>query len=285
MCSRAPPPSPLPTPTAERPTSTRVLRAGAPNTFSPNSSVTVASGGTLGLNGLNQTRLEPQQCRSGEHGHRHRAGHPLDDHQLHRVWRHDRDEHVSRRRQLSVGPTRYQRRQRDGYVRPAPYPTPAARAPRRWRMASSVVQTINGGSTAPGAFTLAGRGTGWCLRLFFSSGEALGAAVLTIGFCAQPSSSDRYRPSPDPATDPADRSGAGAAAAGCVFRSLGRRSRPTAWFQPIARQLGMTTLGTLHERTGDTSLITNRWCRCARGVQLQCVSIHIVMKATPDTSI
>ena len=31
------------------------LRAGAPNTFSPNSAVTVASGGTLDLNGFNQT--------------------------------------------------------------------------------------------------------------------------------------------------------------------------------------------------------------------------------------
>ena len=31
------------------------LRAGAPNTFSPNSAVTVANGGTLDLNGFNQT--------------------------------------------------------------------------------------------------------------------------------------------------------------------------------------------------------------------------------------
>ena len=31
------------------------LRAGAPNTFSPNSAVTVASGGTLDLNGFSQT--------------------------------------------------------------------------------------------------------------------------------------------------------------------------------------------------------------------------------------
>jgi T5SS/PEP-CTERM-associated repeat protein/autotransporter-associated beta strand protein len=34
-----------------------VLQAGAPNTFSPNSAVTVANGGTLDLNGFNQTLL------------------------------------------------------------------------------------------------------------------------------------------------------------------------------------------------------------------------------------
>ena len=33
------------------------MRAGAPNTFSPNSAVTVASGGTLDLNGFSQTIL------------------------------------------------------------------------------------------------------------------------------------------------------------------------------------------------------------------------------------
>ena len=73
------------------------LQAGAPNTFSPNSAVTVANGGTLDLNGFNQTLSEPDECRLGEYGHRHCSGHGPDDEQLHGEWRHDRDEHVSRR--------------------------------------------------------------------------------------------------------------------------------------------------------------------------------------------
>src|SRR6185295_11666221 len=40
-----------------------------------------------------------------------------------------------------------------------------------------------------------------------------------------------------------------------VFPIIGPEIATYGVVQPIARQLGMTTLGTLHERTGDTSLI------------------------------
>ena len=67
------------------------LRAGAPNTFSPNS----ASDGRERRNARSQwlqpDRTRRHQCRPGEHGHGHRAGHGLDDDQLHRDWRNDRD--------------------------------------------------------------------------------------------------------------------------------------------------------------------------------------------------
>ena len=62
---------------------------------------------------LQPDRPQRHQCRPGEHGHRHRAGHALDDDQLHRDWRNDRAEHVSRRRRFAIGQACHQRRQRD----------------------------------------------------------------------------------------------------------------------------------------------------------------------------
>ena len=55
MCSRAPPPDRANTYSGATNVNAGTLRAGAPNTFSPNSAVTVASGGTLDLNGFSQT--------------------------------------------------------------------------------------------------------------------------------------------------------------------------------------------------------------------------------------
>ena len=89
------------------------LQAGAPNTFSPNSAVTVASSGTLDLNGFNQTVLRRHQCRLGEHGHGHCAGHGLDDDQLRGSWRNDRDEHLFGGRRFAVGQACHQRRHGD----------------------------------------------------------------------------------------------------------------------------------------------------------------------------
>jgi outer membrane autotransporter protein len=50
-----------------------------------------------------------------------------------------------------------------------------------------------------------------------------------------------------------------------VFPIIGPEIATYGVVQPIARQLGMTTLGTLHERTGDTSLITNMGSPCLAG--------------------
>ena len=60
------------------------LRAGATNTFSPNSPVTVAGGGTLDLNGFNQTVPSVTNAGLVNMGTGTRAGHALDDDQLHR---------------------------------------------------------------------------------------------------------------------------------------------------------------------------------------------------------
>ena len=50
-----------------------------------------------------------------------------------------------------------------------------------------------------------------------------------------------------------------------VFPIIGPEIATYGVVQPIARQLGMTTLGTLHERTGDTSLIANMGAPCLAG--------------------
>ena len=59
---------------------------------------------------LQPDRAQRHQCRPGEHGHGHSAGHGLDDDQLHGKWRHHRAEHVSWRRWLAIGQARHQRR-------------------------------------------------------------------------------------------------------------------------------------------------------------------------------
>ena len=89
------------------------LGAGAPSTFSPNSAVMVASGGTLDLKGFSQTAIQRRQCRLGEPGHGHCAGHGLDDDPLHGHRRNDRDEHPSGGRRFAVRQASHQRRQRD----------------------------------------------------------------------------------------------------------------------------------------------------------------------------
>ena len=70
------------------------LRAGVSNTFSPNSAVTLVSGGTLDLNGFNQTIFTSHQCWIGENGHGHGAGYAPDDDELHGGWRNDRVEYL-----------------------------------------------------------------------------------------------------------------------------------------------------------------------------------------------
>ena len=109
-----------------------------------------------------------------------------------------------------------------------------------------VVQTTNGGTTAPGAFTLAGEARAgafdydlfrgglngndpqeWFLRNSFGSGQG---PTEPIG------------PNPPPEPLPPG-----------VWPIIGPELATYGVVQPIARQLGLTTLGTFHERVGDAS--------------------------------
>ena len=89
------------------------LRAGVPNTFSPNSAVTVASGGTLDLNGFNQTVSSLTNAGLVNMGTGTAPGTILTTTSYTGIGGTIATEHVSRRRRFAVGQARHQRRQRD----------------------------------------------------------------------------------------------------------------------------------------------------------------------------
>ena len=104
---------------------------------------------------LQSDRPQRHQCRLGEHGHGHCAGHGLDDDQLHRDWRNDRDEHLSGgdgspsdKLVINGGSATG-----NSFLRITNAGGPGAETVAN---GIAVVQAINGGTTAPGAFALAG---------------------------------------------------------------------------------------------------------------------------------
>ena len=116
-----------------------------------------------------------------------------------------------------------------------------------------VVQAINGGTTAPGAFALAGEVRGGAFDYFLFRGGLGGSNpndwFLRSTFVVGPvpigparCRSGRSLPT-DPPPEPLPPG---------VYPIIGPEIATYGVVQPIARQLGMTTLGTLHERTGDT---------------------------------
>ncbi len=131
-----------------------------------------------------------------------------------------------------------------------------------------VVQVLDPSRSAPGAFALRWRGARRRLRLCSlpwwpqrqQSQRLVPALELHRRAAVPPAAAD-------PAADPAARATAAArAAAGVlppgVYPIIGPEIATYGVVQPIARQLGMTTLGTLHERIGDTLLIANTGTPC-----------------------
>ena len=111
------------------------LQAGAPNTFSPNSAVTVAGRGTLDLNGFNQTVSGIINAGLVNMGTGPAPGTVLTTTELRWTWRNDRDEHffggLTVRHRTSSSSTAARR----SAIRSCASPMRAAQAPRRWRMA------------------------------------------------------------------------------------------------------------------------------------------------------
>ena len=125
----------------------------------------------------------------------------------------------------------------------------------------AVVQAINGGTTVPGAFALAGEvragafdydlfrgGLGgsnpndWFLRSTFVVGPTPPEPPIVV-----PPEPPILPPEPPPEPLPPG-----------VYPIIGPEIATYGVVQPIARQLGITTLGTLDDRIGDTSLVANR---------------------------
>jgi hypothetical protein len=130
-----------------------------------------------------------------------------------------------------------------------------------------VVNAINGATTAPGAFTLApgelragvfdyrlfqagitgGDPNSWFLRSTFLVPAATPSAMPPAYLPAfGPTPSNVLPPDPPPATLPPG-----------LYPIIGPEIATYGVVQPIARQMGLQILGTLHERIGDTLTVAN----------------------------
>jgi hypothetical protein len=126
----------------------------------------------------------------------------------------------------------------------------------------AVVQAINGGTTAPGAFALAGEARGGALDYDLFRG-GLGGSSPNDWFLRSTFVIGPIPPEPpisDLPTDPAPQPMPPG-----VYPIIGPEIATYGVVQPIARQLGMTTLGTLHDRIGDTLLNANTGMPCSAG--------------------
>ena len=236
------------------------LRAGAPNTFSPNSAVTVASGGTLDLNGFNQTVPSVTNAGLVNMGTGTAPGTVL-----------------TTTSYIGTGGTIAMNTFLGGDGSPSDklvinggsatgnsfLRITNAGGPGAETVANgiAVVQAINGGTTAPGAFALAGevRGGAFDYDLFRGGlgGSSPNDWFLRSTFIVGPIPPEPpilppiLPPEPPPEPLPPG-----------VYPIIGPEIATYGVVQPIARQLGMTTLGTLHERIGDTSLNANTGTPC-----------------------
>jgi len=117
-----------------------------------------------------------------------------------------------------------------------------------------VVDAINGGTTAPGAFTLDNpelRGGAFDYRLYRGglNGSDPNDWFLRSTFIVPPMPPgpvEPIGPDPPPATLPPG-----------VWPIIGPELATDGVVQPIARQMGLQTLGTLHQRIGDTLTLAN----------------------------
>ncbi len=238
------------------------LRAGARNTFSPNSPVAVAGGGTLDLNGFNQT--VPGLINAGlvNMG----TGTPVGT--LLTTTNYigtggtiamntflGADGSPSDRLVINGGSATG-----NSFLRITNAGGPGAETVAN---GITVVQAISGGTTTPGAFALAGevRGGAFDYDLFrggLNPSNSPNDWFLRSTFIVGPIPPEPIVP-PEPIlpTDPPPQP-----LPPGVFPIIGPEIATYGVVQPIARQLGMTTLGTLQERTGDTFLNANLATPC-----------------------
>ncbi len=241
------------------------LRAGALNTFSPNSAVTVASGGTLDLNGFNQTVPGVTNAGLVNMGTGTAPGTLLTTTNYIGTGGTiamntflGADGSPSDKLVINGGTA-----SGNSFLRITNAGGPGAETVAN---GITVVQAINGGTTTPTAFTLPGevRAGAFDYRLFRGGLDPSNSPndwFLRSSFIVGP-----IPPEPPilppilPPNPPPDQLPPG------VFPIIGPEIATYGVVQPIARQLGMTTLGTLHERTGDTSLAAITGTPCLAGV-------------------
>ncbi len=237
------------------------LRAGAPNTFSPNSAVTVASAGTLDLNGFSQTVSSLNNAGLVNMGTGTAPGTVLTTTNYTGAGGTiamntflGADGSPSDKLVINGGSAIG-----NSFLRITNAGGPGAETVAN---GIAVVQAINGGTTAPAAFTLAGevRGGAFDYGLFRGglSGSNPNDWFLRSTFIVGPIPPEPPILPPTLPTDPPPEP-----LPPGVYPIIGPEIATYGVVQPIARQLGMTTLGTLHERTGDTLLNANMNTPCA----------------------
>ena len=236
------------------------LRAGALNTFSPNSAVTVASGGTLDLNGFSQTVSSLTNAGLVNMGTGTAPGTLLTTTSYTGTGGTiamntflGADGSPSDRLVINGGSATGNSLLR---ITNAGGPGAATVA-----NGIAVVQAINGGTTVPGAFALAGevRGGAFDYDLFRGGlgGSSPNDWFLRSTFVVGPPIEPPVIPPTLPPEPPPQVLPPG------VFPIIGPEIATYGVVQPIARQLGMTMLGTLHDRIGDTLLNANMGTPCA----------------------
>ncbi len=242
------------------------LRAGALNTFSPSSAVTVASGGTLNLNGFDQTVPSLTNAGLVNMGTGTAPGTLL-----------------TTTNYIGTGGTIAMNTFLGGDASPSDklvinggaasgnslLHITNAGGPGAETVANgiAVVQATGGGTTAPGAFALAGevRGGAFDYDLFRGGlgGSSPNDWFLRSTFIVGPIPPEPpVVVPPEPPILPPEPPQPGPLPPG-VYPIIGPEIATYGVVQPIARQLGMTTLGTLHDRIGDSSLVANTGTPCA----------------------
>jgi outer membrane autotransporter protein len=256
------------------------LRAGALNTFSPNSAVTVG-GGTLDLNGFNQTLSSLTNAGLVSMGTGTAPGTTL-----------------TTTGYIGTGGTIAMNTFLGGDGSPSDklvvnggsatgnslLHITNAGGPGAETVANgiAVVQAINGGTTASGTFALAGevRGGAFDYDLFRGGlgGSNPNDWFLRSTFIVGPPE-PIVPPEPPilPPEPPQQVLPPG------IYPIIGPEIATYGVVQPIARQLGMTTLGTLHDRVGDTSLNGNIGAPCPPdGDTRDTIVSKAPVKPTPD---
>ena len=236
------------------------LQAGALNTFSPNSAMTVASGGTLDLNGFSQTVPTLTNAGLVNMGTGTAAGTVLTTSSYIGTGGTiamntflGADGSPSDKLVINGGSATG-----NSLLRITNAGGPGAETVAN---GIAVVQAINGGTTAPGAFALAGEVRGGAFDYLLFRGGLSGSSpndwFLRSSFIVPPEPVEPPEP-PILPTDPPP----GTLPPG-VYPIIGPEIATYGVVQPIARQLGMTTLGTLHDRTGDPLLNANLGTTCS----------------------
>ena len=222
-----------------------VLQAGAPNTFSPNSAVTVANGGTLDLNGFNQTLLNLTNAGLVNMGTGTAPGTVLTTSNY-----TGNGGTIAMNTFLGADGSPSDRLVINGGTATGTTSLLIHNAggPGLETTANGilVVNAISGATTAPGAFTLDNpelRAGAFDYRLFQGglSGSDPNDWFLRSSFITGPGPVEPIGPDPPPATLPPG-----------VWPIIGPELATDGVVQPIARQMGLQTLGTMHQRIGDT---------------------------------